>query len=472
MKSHKLILGLILTIVVIVTQSCLDDDKISTNPSYQLSFSADTVGFDTLFTGITSTTVKLKVYNRNKERVRISDISLFGGANSPFKINVLGRSSENQSFSDIEIQGKDSLYLSIRVKLDENHRDQPLLIRDSIRFLTNGNEQKIQLFSVGQDVVVLRNKTVVNDSMITAQKPHLIYGQLTVNEGKTLTIEKGSKLYFYKDAGITINGSLQVLGTEEQPIVMRGHRLDNMFPGVPYDSLPGQWQGLCFNSPTSEHRLEFVTIKNPVTAIRISGNETQKPILTIRNSILHNTDSFAVVSKNARLTVENTQISNSRQNCLFLQGGEYNFAHCTVANYFPRKNLKSKTLLIKNYDDASEIIPYPISAAFKNCIIFGSTNNEIELDRKNDFLFDLSFNGCLLVGEQVLDDNYFVGAIWEKSSTTVFANTKTYPYDFRLAADSPAIDKADMSIAGLYPTDLTGKSRLSDSQADIGAYEY
>ena len=44
--------------------------------------------------------------------------------------------------------------------------------------------------------------------------------------------------------------------------------------------------------------------------------------------------------------------------------------------------------------------------------------------------------------------------------------------DFRLTADSPAIDAGDPVIGSLYPFDFEGKSRIDDSAPDIGAFEW
>ena len=64
--------------------------QFSDDPSLQLEFSADTILFDTVFTTIGSVTLPLKVYNRNTEALRIDDIELVGGSDSPFRVNIDG----------------------------------------------------------------------------------------------------------------------------------------------------------------------------------------------------------------------------------------------------------------------------------------------------------------------------------------------------------------------------------------------
>ena len=62
----------------------------TTDPSVKLSFSTDTVLFDTVFTTVGSTTKQLRVRNTDKNAIVISSIKLAGGSSSPFRINVDG----------------------------------------------------------------------------------------------------------------------------------------------------------------------------------------------------------------------------------------------------------------------------------------------------------------------------------------------------------------------------------------------
>ena len=71
--------------------SCNDEEQMTADKNAQLSFSRDTVSFDTLFTGITSPTERVRVYNKNSKGVRISNVKLESGGTSGFMINVDGQ---------------------------------------------------------------------------------------------------------------------------------------------------------------------------------------------------------------------------------------------------------------------------------------------------------------------------------------------------------------------------------------------
>ncbi|MGL5919025.1 MAG: right-handed parallel beta-helix repeat-containing protein, partial [Bacteroidales bacterium] len=59
--------GVALCLMVSGLFSCMSDPDFSTNPDKVLTFSTDTLRFDTLFADVPSATRWLKVYNRNKK---------------------------------------------------------------------------------------------------------------------------------------------------------------------------------------------------------------------------------------------------------------------------------------------------------------------------------------------------------------------------------------------------------------------
>src|SRR5690554_4081913 len=114
-----------------------------------LSFSVDTVLFDTVFTTIGSTTKRLKIYNKSSQPVKVKSVILVGGENSPFRVNLDGVSGT--IFKDFEIPANDSLFMFVEVTLGENNINDPLIIEDVIEFETNGKMQSVQLAAWGQD---------------------------------------------------------------------------------------------------------------------------------------------------------------------------------------------------------------------------------------------------------------------------------------------------------------------------------
>lgn len=102
-NSVELIYLLVLSALTFLLTFCREDD-LTTNPSDKLSFSADTLGFDTVFTTVGSTTQGFLIFNSHKNRINISSARLAGGSSSPFRMNIDGMSGKE--LSNINVWGR------------------------------------------------------------------------------------------------------------------------------------------------------------------------------------------------------------------------------------------------------------------------------------------------------------------------------------------------------------------------------
>lgn len=248
MKATTFALILLSILTGTCLTSCIDDD-FTTNPSHVLAFSTDTVAFDTVFTTIGTSTRSFRIYNRNKKSLNISSIKLADAEHSGFHINVDGMSGDN--FTNVEIRGKDSLYVFVET-ISTYQQDNPIFIVDSIVFVTNGVQQDVKLTAYGQDVIIKRGEIFTTDTHLTDERPYLIYDSLVVAPGATLQIEPGARLHFHHRASLLVQGKLQVEGSMETPVQIRGDRLDRLFADLPYDNLGGQGAVSVFIPKVSE----------------------------------------------------------------------------------------------------------------------------------------------------------------------------------------------------------------------------
>lgn len=76
-ENHTYFFAIALIFVLLSSMfySCRKDD-FTTDSGAKLSFSTDTLLFDTVFTTMSSTTKRIKVYNKNSDNIIISDIRL------------------------------------------------------------------------------------------------------------------------------------------------------------------------------------------------------------------------------------------------------------------------------------------------------------------------------------------------------------------------------------------------------------
>ena len=189
-------------------------DELTENPSDKLSFSTDSVYFDTVFTTLSSVTKRFRVYNPNNKRIKISSIRLASGSSSLFRINVDG--VPGTSITDVEIDAGDSIFVFAEVTIDPNNELNPFVVSDSILFETNGNEQKVLLVAYGRNADFYRPDQFLGNgfppfsilpnanTVWTNERPKVIIGYLVVDSAQTLTIEAGTQVYLYNNSGLWV----------------------------------------------------------------------------------------------------------------------------------------------------------------------------------------------------------------------------------------------------------------------------
>jgi hypothetical protein len=484
MKQTHLILLSFICVFFLFATSC-SESKIAYNMNGKLSFSTDTLSFDTVFTTIGSTTGSFMVYNHNSQPITIQSILLTNGATSGFHINVDGTNPTNNEVQNVEIRAHDSIYIFVAITVNPLLQNNPVLIEDSILFQTNNSRQTVKLQAYGQNVTIFRSKTIHNDTTLTNVKPYLIYNYLAIDSAKTLTLQPGTKLYFHQNASLLLKGNLIAEGGQSanQQIIMRGDRLDWLFPDVPYSYLSGQWDGLQFLGSQSSYLLNHVVITSGKVAINIpNGTTLNQPTVSIANSRIQNFDSCGITAVNANLNMYNTEISNCKSYCLLFLGGNYLLTHNTIANYYndvytgkQRDGNPSVVLLNKQQLNSPSTI-FPLTFTANNCVIAGSMANELSLaDTTQTNVFQFHFDHCYLTSPAIPSTS-MTNIIWAKPQDDLFVSTtmnKSY-YDFQPDSLSVLRGKANPIISHTppYQYDMNGIDRFWNNLPDIGAYEW
>ena len=491
MKPSLPKISVILALICVLSAISCKKDHLITDSSAKLDFSAKSVLYDTVFTTVGSVTKTFIVYNRNSQPIKISSIRLAGGTASNFRINVDG--SKGVAFSDVEIEGKDSLFIFTEVTVDPNNQNNPLIIRDSVVFETNGNVQDVDLEAWGQDayfhtpdkVIIIKNIdssiTEIPYSILSCNavwmndKPHVVYGYLVVDGGCSLTINQGARVYMHPGSVLWVykDGTLKVNGNINQPVIFQGDRLEPA-----YSEGAGQW-GYIWLSPGSKNNvIDGAIIKNGLVGILADtvGN-SPNPTLTMSNTIIKNMSVAALYGRGTFMKGWNCVFANCAQYvAAFTLGGKYNFYHCTFANYWNKSTRQFPVLLLNNYykDENENIIARTLdSAYFYNCIMYGdlSSGDELKLDSSTSASFSYKFHNCLLKTTLNTSGGKYQNVI--VNSEPYFNDLGNNDYRIRNPLALPAvIDKGDPAVSALYPDDLSGKSRFPNPPGDLGAYEY
>ena len=403
MHMRKIIF--LLFVGLIISMSSCREDFVFEPSTGDLKFSRDTIYLDTVFSNIGSSTYTLKVYNTSDKDIKIPTIKLGKGQNSKYRMTVDGMTGENNRiFRNVELLAKDSMYIFIETTAgisDANPND--FLYTDQIQFDSGDNFQKVELVTLIQDAYFLYPKRFSNGTTETLNidgidepvygffldendpvngneynwgndKPYVVYGYAAVPGGKTLTVQPGARVHFHANSGLIIGngGSFKALGTIENKIVFEGDRLEPDFSDV-----AGQWETIWLTAGSVNNEIKNVIIKNAIVGLNIDSNDGN--FMTINNTQIYNSSLIGLYAKTAKIQGENLVINYAGVATLACTlGGSYEFKHCTFNNNWGSS--KQVAVLVDNfYKDANDVeVPYVLEQAnFRNCIIFGS--NQVEL---------------------------------------------------------------------------------------------
>jgi hypothetical protein len=451
--------------------SCEKENFITTGGA-KLAFSLDTLMFDTIFTSIGSTTQSFRVINPHNQAIQVSSIKLAGGDHSPYRLNIDGEM--RNEIEDITIPANDSIYIFVELTVDPNGVNQPMVVMDSVVFETNNNIQDINLMAWGQDFVLI-NGDEIKTTTWTADKPYLVYNYAIVDTDQVLTIEAGTHVFFHDTASLYGIGAIIAKGTPEKPIVFKTDRLEKL-----YDDVPSKWDRIVIFPNKTKSIFENVEIRNAIIGLQV-GNFFSPGLAKVRlNNVKIEHISYAgIYAIAAEIKATNTLVANCGNACVaLLAGGDYEFTHCTLANYWGiGSNRKAPALYMTNfYKVTTDTATYNfrgdlVRSDWKNSIIYGNMDTEVGLLDSLGGEFNFNFDHCLVKLAKTVDvSNTSRYNELIKNADVLFTDTETYNY-------VPDSLSSIRDIGARYygeqvPYDLNNVSRLSDSAPDLGAYEY
>ncbi|HPR30839.1 MAG TPA: choice-of-anchor Q domain-containing protein [Prolixibacteraceae bacterium] len=177
----------------------------------------------------------------------------------------------------------------------------------------------------------------------------------------------------------------------------------------------------------------------------------------------------------------NTLIANCGfYGAALLLGGDYDFNHCTVANYYRYASRQTPSVVISNIlvnSDGKYQYVYEndlIRANWRNSIIWGDQVNELSTGFSESKQFNFLLDHCLVRLADTIDvsdEAHFRNIItkFETEDSLLFVDEREYK--FMPDTLSPAIDAGLREYANPVPFDLNDVSRLNDLAPDLGAYE-
>lgn len=471
--------------------SCREEYRHFEKGEVYLRFSQDTVRFDTILSTQTSITKVITVRNPSSKAVTIGKVYLAGGSGSRFRFNLNGDTALIQEH--IVLGGKDSLYLFVQTVPDYRDQDNPFELLDYLRFELNGMPpQQVVLYAWGQDAHYWQGNLSVRvpyedplqgslygedslsfryfiwnetDYSVSDKRPYVIYGYLTVPEGKTLDLPAGTRFYFASNSGIWMrSGSrLRISGTLEDPVLFTSLRQDGA-----YRNMAGQWGRIWLDSASGPHEVEYAVVRNGQTAFWVEPGVADG--MDISNTRIENMSRHGILAKNARVDGVNLCISESQVNLCLSGGGIYGFTHCTFSNdfYGGMVGVYNRCLYLSNRDEEGKVTGSLGSAAFNNSIFYGRNSRQLEIDLDPDGMETLSFTRCLIKQEPVLSGKNYDSCRWNKDP--FFVNADGYDFDIDTVVSAVVGLGSPAFVQGKAELDLKGRLRANPPAA--GAYEF
>ncbi len=455
--------------ILLLTLSCTlllfacRKDSFITSPDANVSISADTIHYDTVFTAVGSITQSFKIINDNNRKLRLSSVKLMGGTGSSYKMNVDGVSTTEAT--GIEIEANDSIYVFVQVNVNPAAGNLPFILRDRIPVRYNGNNRLVQLEAWGQNAHYLREKEISTNETWTNDLPYVIQGYLYVGIDQTLTIEKGCRIYVHADAPVIIDGTLKINGEKDtvDRVYFQGDRLDE-----PYKDFPAAWPGIYFRASSRDNVLNYAVIKNSYQAIAAEDPSSGTgPKLTLNQCIIDNSYDAGIIALNSSITATNCLVSNCGKNIVLGKGGDYEFTHRTVVSYSNNFIQHKEPVLTLSDGDGASLLH--LDALFRNCIFWGEHD---QLD--NEVVVQKTGTNGVVTFENIL---WRVKTVPANATEAInnqdprFDSTdvsKEY-YDFRLnKRNSPAVDAGVNTAVAI---DLDGNPRPVGLKPDLGCFE-
>lgn len=485
-------------LALLALYSCRKEVPIASQ-GVQLKFSRDTVFLDTVFTTVGSSTYQLKVYNPSDETVSIDDIRLGRNQASKYRINVNG--TAGKTFSDVEILPNDSIYVFVEVTASVIGSSESLLYTDSILFNNKGTNQNVKLVTLTQDAYfhyptnfftiggqAIPYSFLDNNPPLMWDKPHVFYGYGRIYN-QEITIPVGAELYFHNGSGLIIDtaGVLKVAegaNPASDSVTFAGDRLEPF-----YEDAPGQWGGVLGGIYVSRYSgpniINNTVIKNATTALRLDSVGANYDQLTITNSHILNNSRIGIYGGYGNLLAINTVVANAGLHLFYAFGGNYDFLHCTFANYWNQSTRNTSGVALSNYLDLQEedgtnyrIVRDLQHAYFGNCLVVGNNRSELAILKDESGNLEYEFQAAMIDVDISLTpeergydyndpQNFKDGILINKDPDFVNYEESQYALDTM----SQAVDGGTLNLPISISQDISGQNRSFNGIPDLGAYE-
>jgi len=494
MEGRNVAILLLLGLIILIMGSCRFSEDFYEKSDAMISFSKDTLRFDTVFTTVGSATRSFKIKNPYNDALLLTRVALDEGANSFFRLNVNG--VPGIDVQGAEIPARDSIYVFAEVTIDPDMdlSDSPFIIEERITVEVNGNKQQILLEAWGQNAnYIPSNDAKGRISLLSCDletvtwddpKPYVIYGILVV-DSCTLELPPECEIYVhggiaftedkttYNDGRIIVlkDGRLVSNGTIEQPVIIQGDRLE-----PEYDEVPAQWFGIQLFPESKGNVFRNTIIKNGITGLSLDSlSEADLVSTEISNHASRSLVSFHV----GELNIENSLFhSSGGETVLIKYGGNVNIDYATISGY---DGNQVAALYADNFRCTGEVfcgpvLINPLDIKIRNSVVSGQSSDELVIvdatfGAENGVL-TYGLENCALRIDTLLNvfPNFFDQC---NDCFTINASDNLFADQDAKDFHPDTLSQLEMMARPLPGLNLDLEGNLRDAEKpDVGCYEY
>ena len=220
--------------------------------------------------------------------------------------------------------------------------------------------------------------------------------------------------------------------------------------------------------------INYAIIKNGFIGLQcdVFPTPAAQDHLFLSNTIIKNMSGFGLLSYDYKIKGWNYVIANCGSYCCALTGGgNYEFLHCTMANYWKNSQRSTPAVYLNNYiaKASSNEIHDLTKADFDNCIIYGALDDELQVDTLhiNTAIINFRFDHCAIKAKETsTSGSHFIVPF--RNYDPMFKDESTNNYE----VNSSNLNVGDPAflVGGLTDFDIKGKQR-STTIPTLGAYE-
>lgn len=328
-----------------------------------VSFSVDTVRFDTVMHSRVSSIRRVSLRNRSNQPVWLKRIWLEGSRSDAFHVVVDG--VRLCDFTGATIPRNDSLVFVLSQYTEEYTADvfEQLDVCVEVVVASDTLSLPVRGWNAGWSEL---QHAISSDVVIPKGGIRYVEQQAEVQNTATLIIEPGATLIFGDGARLLVWGRLVARGAVDARVSFLPQRMEPY-----YMRKPGQWTGVVVEAGSRGVELLHTDVRCAVVGLQVKGKPNKETVSLENCRILYSSLDGVQLSGGVEATVKGSILGQNYRHGVALVGAKADLTHCTVCvESMPPHSQLGEGLWLDDGDGKAEITLF-------NSILWGDRVSEV-----------------------------------------------------------------------------------------------